>query len=472
MRPKGMRRFGFAGPNKISRPVGKEVIAMAEMKTVYPKRIDSLLTNPGIGFIAAPGLMGDQETICDSRGNPVEKYKFTPQSKTWNHPDSKIFYCGARWQELEPQKGVYCWEPLERRLQKAKELGCTAVVRCKPYALEDEDIPGWFREECPEEPEFPFWRADPNASPYADYWSDFIRAFAMRFDGHPLISSVDMALVGAWGEGGGTELVKPEKLRQMIDAYIDNFKITPLQALLHDPKSLEIIRGRREKIGFRVDCLGDMGGFHGERWSHMLDFYPENIVNFQMSEAWKKAPVVFEACWHMNDWYLQGWDIDYIIDESLKWHISSYNGKGTPVPLEWKPSVERWLKKMGYRFELRKLSWQETAEAGKPFFVCGLWANTGVAPIYRKYPLTLRLVKGETVFSLQSREDIRGWLPDRDIWWEESVLLPPGIPEGDYELQLGIETGVKEIGNIRLGIAGEKDGFYPMGCLSVKGEKR
>ncbi len=48
-------------------------------KTVYPKIINSLLQNPGIGFIAAPQLMGKQDIIKDSRGNEVEKYKFSSE---------------------------------------------------------------------------------------------------------------------------------------------------------------------------------------------------------------------------------------------------------------------------------------------------------------------------------------------------------------------------------------------------------
>lgn len=45
--------------------------------------------------------------------------------------------------------------------------------------------------------------------------------------------------------------------------YLDGFKITPLQALLHDALSISIMKERKDKVGFRVDCLGDMGGFHG-----------------------------------------------------------------------------------------------------------------------------------------------------------------------------------------------------------------
>jgi hypothetical protein len=447
---------------------GMEVI-MSEKLITYPIIIHSLLTNPGIGFIAAPGLMGDRDTIYDNRGNRVEKYKFTPDSNTWNHPDSKVLYCGAKWKDIEPEKGVYRWDILEDKLRFASSLGCTAIVRCSPYALaQEEDIPAWFRKECPQEPEFPFWRVDPNTSSYTAYWSEFIRQFAGHFDGHPVISSVDMAIVGAWGEGGGTEFVDPRKIECITDAYIDNFKITPLQALLHDPKSIQIIRDRKETIGFRVDCLGDMGGFHGEEWSHMLDFYPENISNFHMDHAWKKAPVVFEACWHMNDWFLQGWDIDYIIDESLKWHISSYNSKGTTVPEPWKPNVERWLKKMGYRFELRKFETTAIVESGQSLPVTALWANVGVAPIYHNYSLVVRLVNTDRIYTLQSRTDIRSWLPDMDILWEEEFELPKELPAGEYDLEVGIETGIKEIGTIKLAIAGEKDGYYRMCTIIIE----
>ena len=442
---------------------------MSIRKVIYPEIIDSILTNPGIGFIAAPNLMGEQATdIRDSRGKEIEKYKFTDESRTWNHPDSKIIYCGVRWRELEQVKGEFCWEVLEEKLKYAKSLNCTAIVRCSPYALsEEEDVPDWFRRDYPEEPEFPFWRIDPNNTPYVDYWSSFIRQFAMHFDGHPIISSVDMALVGAWGEGGGTEFLAEDKIRQLTDAYIDNFKVTPLQALLHDPISMSIIKERKANIGFRVDCLGDMGGFHEEEWSHMTDFYPENICNFQMKDAWKRAPVVFEACWHMNDWFLQGWNIDYIIDESLKWHISSYNNKGTTVPIQWKSSVDRWIKKMGYRFELRKFEFDAVIQRGAVFKIKALWANVGVAPIYIAYPLVVRLIGEHQTYTYQSKTDIRYWLPDMDILWEEEFVTEHDIVPGDYRMEIGIVTGIKEIGNIKLAITGEKDGYYPMGNLSV-----
>ena len=71
----------------------------------------------------------------------------------------------------------------------------------------------------------------------------------------------------------------------------------------------------------------------------------------------------------MQTWKEKGWDVDYIIDQSLKWHISSFNAKSSPVPVEWKPQVDRWLKKMGYRFVLRKFTYpNEISSSGQLAF--------------------------------------------------------------------------------------------------------
>ncbi len=428
-----------------------------------PEISDALLCNPGIGFIAAPQLMGEKEHIFDNRGNEVAKYHFAPGQKTWNHPDSGLGYAGSAWNVLEPEKGRYDWRPLDEKLERAKAMGCNAVVRIQPYSL-TEDIPAWLRAEFPEDPEFPFWRIDPNTTDYALHWSRFVRAFAERYDGHPFISSVDMALCGAWGEGGGSEFVEEEKLDSIVRAYCEGFRKTPLQCLLHDEVSVALIRKHRKDIGFRVDCLGDMGGFHnGAVWSHMQDYYPMNIENFDMHDAWKKGPVLFEACWHMNDWYRAGWDIDYIIGESLKWHISSYQSKQTTVPEEWKDAVTDWVRRMGYRFELRRA---RAAMAEGRLALELLWCNTGSAPCYNAWPVTVRLSGAAARREWQLEEDIRNWLPDEDRLVRAE--LPADLPGGTYELSVGIDTGVPELGRLNLAIGGRNaEGMYPLGWLTV-----
>ena len=428
-----------------------------------PRISRDLLCNPGIGFIAAPGLMGDPETVRDNRGNPVGKYKFAPDQKTWNHPDSGLGYAGVSWNRLEPADGIYDWSVLDEKLERVRQMGCNAVVRCSPYSL-TEDIPAWLRNKYPEEPEFPFWRIDPNTTDFAYYWARFVRAFAARYDGHPFVSSVDMALCGAWGEGGGSEYVEPEKLDTIIRAYLEGFRKTPLQCLLHDAVSVAAIRKYKRNIGFRLDCLGDMGGFHGKAWSHMQDYYPMNIENFGMHDAWEKGPVLFEACWHMNDWYLAGWNIYYIIEESLKWHISSYQSKQSAVPEAWKDKVADWIRKMGYRLELRRV--YARAENGKLALKL-LWCNTGSAPCYEYWPIVIRLRNGEREQRWTLEEDIRQWLPGEDQLVR--AQLPLELPRGSYAFSLGIDTGVPELGMLCLAVEGrEADGFYALGDIEAQ----
>ena len=439
------------------------------MQTVIPKIISDLLSNPGIGFIAAPHLMGDPAELRDNRGTPVEKYRFPQSTKTWNHPDSGLYYCGGRWKELEPEPGEYRWDILDNGLEKARQMGCTSIVRIAPYALRpEEDVPLWMRERWPEEPDYPFWRVDPNTTDYAERWSEFIRAFAARFDGDERISSVYLAITGAWGEGGGSEFVVPEKLEQVVSAYLDGFTKTPIQALLHDPVSVACIRRHRAKVGFRVDCLGDMGGFHPGQWSHMEDYYPQNVVNFHMQDAWKEAPVVFEACWHTNDWYLQGWDIDYIIDESLKWHISSYNAKGTTIPQAWEKSIERWVRKMGYRYEIHSCTLPEQTQAGGTIDFEMLVSNTGVAPCYHNYSPMLRFAGENASFDLPIQADIRQWMPDADVRVAQRMAVPENAPKGTYQVKLGFPVPGYLDKTLRLAIGGrDADGFYPLCAVRV-----
>lgn len=437
----------------------------SNVETVYPAMTDEILYNPHIGFVEATALTDAEKGIRTVHDQPVAPYRIEGSAHTWNHPDARVAFVGIRWRDIERQEGVRDWSVLDERLDAAQRRGCVSVVRLSPYALGDDDVPAWLRAECPDRPEFPFWQVDPETSRYVPCWAAFITAFARRYDGHPLISSVDLAIVGAWGEGGGTELLSSESIRTILLAYLDHFRTTPVCALLHDPMSLGLIRSHEKPVGFRVDCLGDMGGFHGTEWSHMLDFYPQNIVNFGMKDAWRKGPVLFEACWHMEDWYRNGWDIGYIVDESLRWHISSYNGKGTTVPEAWKPEVERWLRRMGYRFELRRARWDKAVIPGECLRIETLWVNSGVAPIYHRYPLVFRL--GEAL--LESGADITGWMPEEDTPQQDAFTVPATMPPGTWQLSVAIRTGEVAPGALALPLRDKGgDGFYPLGEVVVR----
>jgi len=220
-------------------------------------------------------------------------------------------------------------------------------------------------------------------------------------------------------------------------------------------------------VGWRVDCLGDMGGF-SKTWNHMHDYYPQAIINFGMQDAWKTAPVSLEVCWVMQHWKDMDWDVDYIIDQSLKWHISSFNGKSSAVPVEWEPNVDRWLKRMGYRFELRKLTFTEKIGVGEALSITSWWENKGVAPCYHKFPLCIRLKNGEKTTILPTKADIRTWLPGDNLH-DEDLVIPADLPSGKYELSIGILDKEGNYPKVQLAISGkDPDGWYPMGEIEIQ----
>jgi hypothetical protein len=215
-----------------------------------------------------------------------------------------------------------------------------------------------------------------------------------------------------------------------------------------------------------VDCLGDMGGFN-KNWSHMMDYYPQGIINFGMEDAWKKAPVSFEVCWVMQKWLDEGWDVDYIIDQSLKWHISSFNSKSSAVPDKWWPAVNRWLKKMGYRFVLRNFSYPSSVPANSKVAFKSWWENKGVAPIYKDFLLAFRLKSSSTEKIFITDANIREWLPG-DIIDDDDFIIPKEFPKGEYDLQVGIVDKIDFKPVVKLAIEGrDSEGWYSLGKINV-----
>ena len=423
-----------------------------QIVTVRPQEIDDVLINPGIGFM----------TFHRTNAEPIN-----PENR--NHPQVSIDYLRLYWNFFEPVRGRYRWDLLDNALNTARSRGQTLMFRIMPYGTDKtNDVPVWYRDMVGPETERASnkVRTDPEDPRYLKLFGGMVREIGRRYDGHPDLEAVDISIVGAWGEGAGSAALSQPAREALVNAYLESFQKTPLVMLLTDEKTNRYGISQ-QAVGWRVDCLGDMGGF-SPTWSHMLDYYPQGIVNFGMRDAWKKAPVSFEACWVMSHWKKNGWDVDYIIDQSLKWHISSFNGKSSEVPEEWWPAVNRWLKQMGYRFVLRKFTYPEAVRPQGKLAFTTWWENKGVAPIYREFPLALRLKNATHQEVLVTDADIRNWLPGDNLY-DDAVFLPAGIPRGEYGLDLAILDPQNRQPKVKLAIAGmQPDGWYSLGKIQVQ----
>jgi hypothetical protein len=438
--------------------------------------INDVLINPHIGFTTFQRFNGDalNEGRRWTEGFPIEYQPFDGNLENKNHPMTSVAYFRVYWKFVEPKDGEYNWDMIDKALNTAHSRKQTLMLRIAPYGDKPgTELPDWFEEiigpvdinKMPHK----WWRVDHNGEPYLYYFTRMVRALGARYDKNPYLDSVDLSIIGPWGEGMASKLLTQEARETLVDAYLESFTQTPLMMLLTDDKTNQYGISRAN-VGWRVDCLGDMGRCWQEgqgEWSHMLDWYPHLIIRTGMTDAWKKAPVSFEACGVMQHWLDRYWDVDYIIDQSLKWHISTFNAKSSAVPEVWVPNVERWLKKMGYRFALRTITYPAEVNPGGQMSYSIWLENQGVAPSYRPYPVALRIANERTKVVFMLDADIRTWLPG-DVLLEGDVSVPQDLPQGNYELQVAILNKEKTEPIIQLANEGRRpDGWYRIGDIKV-----
>jgi hypothetical protein len=463
---------------------------------VLPKEIDDVLINPGIGFTTFQRFNGDDLNAGSgwTEGLPIVYQDFDGDLTNKNHPQTTIAYFRVNWRFLETAPRQYNWAMIDSALRTAAERGQTLMLRISPYeAGAIKDVPAWYREmvgkETPQKVRN--WRIDPEDPRFVQYFGGMIKAMGQRYDGHPDLESVDISFAGYWGEGEGTHLLTDQTRIALINAYLDNFKKTtltwqPLNGDAPDPGIL--VRGtaiaaswpdgrnngtglQMRNLGWRLDCLGD---FRSSGWNHMTDVYPQDIIKSGMSEAWRKAPVTLEICGTFSSWQRQKYTkevVEYSFEQALKWHCSSFNAKSSPVPDEWKPLVDEWLKKMGYRYVLRRFSYPSVVNVHGQLPITSLWDNKGVAPVYKEYKFALRLKNNQRTEILLTSANLPEWLPG-DIIHDEKLYIPYNMPVGTYDVEIGIisPSSLKPV--IKLAIEGvNKEGWYPMGKIEVTDKK-
>lgn len=459
------------------------------LTVIKPQEIDSILLNPGIGFSTFQRFNGDPKNAIEDCGDYYKDFPYevvTDEEGNLmnpNYPNTTISYIRLYWTYVEPRQGEYRWDIIDKALAIARERNQTLMLSLMPYGsnLKNSDVPPWYRKMVGKNTDFKHndpvnkWLVDPEDPRYLEHYGKLIREFGKRYDGHPDLESVDMRIVGAWGEGGGTGKLTKKTARTLIDIYLESFTKTPIKLLLTDMFSNQYAISKAD-VGYRADCLGDLGFWAAQQygWSHMYDWYPHAIIEYGLENAWKKAPVSFEMCGTFPNWKrVQGYtteDVKYIFDQALKWHISSFNGKSSSIPEEYMPLVNDFLKKMGYRFVLRRFSYPTMVTSNQKVSFTSWWDNKGVAPVYRNYIMAIRLENNgfEKVFLTDA--PVKKWLPG-DNTYNDSFFIPADMPQGEYNVQIALLDENTHKPKINLAIEGKtKDGWYQLGKIKVVNE--
>ncbi len=445
------------------------------IRRVRPRYSDRYLGNPHKGCCTFqrfngdplyPGTWWSEEgpTEFPEHADPVLHRRITDWSR-WEgtvrgYLPCTVAYCRWFWRLLEPREGEYDFSVVEKAVEAARRQGQTLAVRLMAYGSSSQpQLPDWYVGKYPVEVRRPKSAEQKvpihDAPEYLAKWGGLIREFGRRFDGR--IESIDMAYIGPWGEGAGE--CSAAQCDRFAALWRDSFPNTPRMALI-DGRQMRA--GLATGSGWRCDCFGDTGIRHSEGaltvprpicHNHHFDSYPKAIVTSGAQDAWKTGPVHLETCGVPMDWYRRGLDLDFILQQGLKFHATYFMPKSAALPEPWVDRLAAFCRQLGYRFAFRQAILPRTVKPGAPMPV-EIWIeNVGVAPIYHRYALAFRFRQdGKELFTTLPDIDIRTWLPG-DAWLTRDVPVPAGLRPGWVDLSVGL---VDEHNQARIRFAAEE----------------
>lgn len=439
---------------------------------VRPMPSNEVLVNPNMGITTFNRFNGQavNPALEWSEVGPVSKVPQAPAKPDF--PNTSIAYLRWYWNALEPEQGKIRWEIIDLALAESRAHGQTLAIRLMPYSNKD-PLPEWYqksgarRANKPTDKDGSIWQPDFADPLFLKYWGDLVAEAGKRYDGNPNLDSVDISSVGYWGEGWSQYMPAFQYQKALIDIWVEAFPHTTLLMNFDEPQALTY--GTSRGAGWRLDCLGDLRTKSDNPYfqPEMLDVYPQQVVRSGVQDVWQQRPVSLEVCGTVSEWKKDHFDLNYILEQALRWHVTSVNLKSSPIPDDWKPAFDDFQKKIGYRFLLRRLEYPKAVAAGSMMQVHMWWLNAGVAPAYVNYPLAIQLrsESGSTVINVPV--DVKKWLPG-DAVFDGSLYVPETLPAGTYDFRVGMLDPRSGQPAIRLGIAGRNsDGWYSEGQIRI-----
>jgi hypothetical protein len=452
---------------------GTPAMAQQNVVVVRPKEIHDVLVNPGMGITTFQRFNGQEPNppLKWSEVGPVAK--LPAAATTPDFPEASVAYCRWYWNVLESEPGKFNWGIVDLAIEEARAHGQKLAIRLMPYSNQDA-LPEWYRKSGAKrankdsDKDGKIWQPDFSDPLFLKFWSELVAEAGLRYDGNPYLDTVDISSVGYWGEGWSPYMPAFSYQKALIDIWLEAFKRTPLLMNFDEPQALAY--GTQQGAGWRLDCWGDMRVSSTNPYfpAEMLEIYPQQIVRTGIQNVWQRSPVSLETCYTVPGWKERGYDLDYIIAQGLRWHVSTVNIKSAPIPAEWKSKFDDFQRTVGYRFILRRLEYSKAVKPGTMMPVHMWWLNSGVAPVYGQYDLAMELRSSRSSAIIRIPVDVRKWLPG-DAVFDDTVYVPQDLDEGTYDLRIAMLDPRTGKPAIRFAIEGRlDDGWYAMGSLMVK----
>ena len=358
----------------------------AERHSVTPADHGDALVNPGMGW------------TLHFYSNFIENYgsKLAPSDTLDDWPGLSTIYLRVPWAYLEPQEGAFNWSlfdtPAQRWIDRGKRIAIR--VSCSESWLRYA-TPKWVQEAGAKGTDFDFgkgpraggrlWDPDYLDPVFLQKLDNFVAALARRYDGNPNVAFIDIGTFGMWGEGhtGFSSRLNETQTLSVVKRHIDLHRRHFQQTLLcisddvagpskpgrHFP---EMDYARERGVTLRDDSI-------------LVQPPPRSWYHAEMAqEFWPRLPVILEHEHFGPSKQRQAWS-GRLLEQSVEDYHASY------MSIHWWPrellaenreTVARINQRLGYRLQLREISWPAEVALGEPFTVETKWANAGVAPCY------------------------------------------------------------------------------------------
>ena len=364
--------------------------------TVRPEDTGAALVNPDMGW-----TMHFYSNIPQNYGSKLE-----PSDTLDDFPGLSTVYLRVPWAFLEPEEGRFNWAlfdtPAQRWIAKGKRVAlrvtCSEnwMAYATPSGCSKAGAKGYFYEFGQGRVEKSgTWDPDFGDPIFLAKLEKFLAAMAARYDGNPNVAFIDIGSYGMWGEGHtfmSSQVPEAEALtivKQHIDLYVKHFPHTLL--CISDDVAGHDKPGRH----FPETDYALSKGVTLRDDSILVQPPPRSWYHAEMAqEFWPRWPVILEHEHYGGSKQRGAWGDGSRLLKAVEDYHASY------MSIHWWPReeleenralIDRINRRLGYRLQLREITWPRAVALGKPFVVRSVWANAGVAPCYPGGFMTLTL---------------------------------------------------------------------------------
>lgn len=413
-------------------------------------------------------------------------------------------YYRAPWSWFEPSEGRYDWSSIDDLIARLRPKGQGFALRfmtCEPNHLFD--TPEWVKDagaqggfySLPEGGVAPGYGYSPGDTCWMPEWDDpiylqkleqFIAAAAARYDGHPGLRYVDIAL-GMWGEGHEWPRNHPITLvsvQSHIDIYRRHFKRT--QLVLPD-EAFDVARPvwerdflrtytREHHVTVRDDSL-----FHGPM--HVYCAWNGSLMRTNLFEDhWAGRPIILETAgyWENERMPILGSPVygyyggaRMIFDALRLAHATYISPFFSPREfLRDHPLLANEVANFaGYWFFPHSFRISTPLEPGAAATVHLKMENRGAAPAYQPYSLRLHFIMDGEIRVVELCRGVRDWQPGRPVQIEYPFILPHDLPPGRYRFSIGLfDTSQEPNRPLEFGLHSHRqlpDGSWLLGEIEI-----